>query len=269
MKRWRPWFSGVGGGLLLVACIDSNDTLVGEMHPDSSGGTSGTGESGGTSGTGESGGTSGDGSSGSSGSGASGVGGACEAGDVRHGEHCQTCTCEDGSWSCFQPPCPPCFVGDESATIDGCNTCTCVNGVNRECTNRECGACPAPVPPTPCLTNENYFRMTETQTCCYYADPCTAPTSLADGAYPTYGACMGGPTSWGSFADCDGDSSNGYETDIKNTIENCGGCGILCATSHATPHCDWGQCVVGACDPGWSDCNASPDDGCESQGTCK
>ncbi len=46
---------------------------------------------------------------------------------------------------------------------------------------------------------------------------------------------------------------------------NCGGCGRVCAFDNATdPGCQAGVCQLGACDPGYGDCNDFPDDGCET-----
>ncbi len=37
-----------------------------------------------------------------------------------------------------------------------------------------------------------------------------------------------------------------------------------CALPHATPICTGGACALGPCDTGYSDCNGTPDDGCET-----
>jgi hypothetical protein len=76
------------------------------------------------------------------------------------------------------------------------------------------------------------------------------------------GACALGPCSPG-FADCDGDPTNGCETNIHEDPSNCGGCGHACALPHAMPTCSGGTCEIGSCDPGWTDCDAVVADGCE------
>jgi hypothetical protein len=46
------------------------------------------------------------------------------------------------------------------------------------------------------------------------------------------------------------------------------GCGsgdcAPCSLSHATPTCASGACSIGQCDPGWSDCDHNPSNGCET-----
>jgi hypothetical protein len=65
------------------------------------------------------------------------------------------------------------------------------------------------------------------------------------------------------FADCDGDPSNGCETDL-GTEDNCGACGSACKLGHATAECDNELCTVGLCDPGFADCDGDPKNGCEA-----
>jgi hypothetical protein len=59
---------------------------------------------------------------------------------------CNTCTCEDGSWSCTVSTCPPPDPGGEcdepGATMpagDGCNSCFCEGGT-WSCTEKDCAA---------------------------------------------------------------------------------------------------------------------------------
>lgn len=57
---------------------------------------------------------------------------------------------------------------------------------------------------------------------------------------------------------------NGLCVRSDDPLYGCGGptC-TACAEAHATAACRSGKCVVGACDPGYADCNANPADGCE------
>jgi hypothetical protein len=52
--------------------------------------------------------------------------------------------------------------------------------------------------------------------------------------------------------------------DLNSSLVDCGACDIACTAPNGTPVCDGGVCRVGSCDPGWADCNASIDDGCET-----
>ncbi|MFO0587184.1 MAG: hypothetical protein U0441_06590 [Polyangiaceae bacterium] len=71
------------------------------------------------------------------------------------------------------------------------------------------------------------------------------------------------------FGDCDNDASNGCETALDNSVQNCGACGHVCQTSNgavASLSCSGGLCSS-ACDIGRANCSypSSPaqDDGCE------
>ncbi len=77
------------------------------------------------------------------------------------------------------------------------------------------------------------------------------------------GACALGDCDTG-FENCDGDDSNGCETNIAEDPANCGACGAVCVIPHATASCTNGTCGIGACDSGWMDCNDDPTDGCEA-----
>ncbi len=67
------------------------------------------------------------------------------------------------------------------------------------------------------------------------------------------------------YADCNLDASDGCETDVGTDMNNCGGCNLKCDFSHASETCTNGQCVFGACDPGYADCDHDPSNGCEAK----
>ncbi|HEY3358711.1 MAG TPA: choice-of-anchor D domain-containing protein [Polyangia bacterium] len=52
--------------------------------------------------------------------------------------------------------------------------------------------------------------------------------------------------------------------DPQTDPSNCGTCGHVCVTPHATPACVAGACAVGACAASYADCNGLPGDGCEA-----
>ncbi|MEZ4294892.1 MAG: fibrinogen-like YCDxxxxGGGW domain-containing protein [Polyangiaceae bacterium] len=64
--------------------------------------------------------------------------------------------------------------------------------------------------------------------------------------------------------DCDGDPSNGCETDTLASATSCGSCGNSCGFANAGASCVAGVCEIGACEPGFVDCNGNPLDGCEA-----
>ena len=66
-----------------------------------------------------------------------------------------------------------------------------------------------------------------------------------------------------SFDDCDGDRSNGCETDLRVDPDHCGACTQKCPL---LPHAERGcgdACTVWRCDVGFGDCNGVVADGCE------
>jgi hypothetical protein len=65
--------------------------------------------------------------------------------------------------------------------------------------------------------------------------------------------------------DCDGLTDEDYDTDFDPA--NCGSCGTVCPVqAHALAACSLGVCDI-TCEPGWSNTNGDPADGCEA--TCE
>lgn len=52
--------------------------------------------------------------------------------------------------------------------------------------------------------------------------------------------------------------------DVALDPNNCGKCGVSCIIPHALAACDLGKCAVGSCEPGWVDCDADVENGCEN-----
>ncbi|MBL8603481.1 MAG: hypothetical protein JNK72_16270 [Myxococcales bacterium] len=75
------------------------------------------------------------------------------------------------------------------------------------------------------------------------------------------GAC--GFTCNAGFGDCDGDASNGCETDLSTSAAHCGTCANACAIANATSACVAGRCGITACNDGFGDCDLSAANGCE------
>jgi hypothetical protein len=66
------------------------------------------------------------------------------------------------------------------------------------------------------------------------------------------------------FEDCDGDASNGCETDTRTTATACGACGNRCALANAESTCVDGRCAVGRCAANFGDCDGNALNGCEA-----
>jgi hypothetical protein len=65
------------------------------------------------------------------------------------------------------------------------------------------------------------------------------------------------------FSDCDMSSNNGCEVETRSSINDCGSCGDACIIPNGTPICRSGVCEIGACDPGFGDCDGFVSNGCE------
>ena len=65
------------------------------------------------------------------------------------------------------------------------------------------------------------------------------------------------------LADCDGDPSNGCETNVRESLAHCGACGASCARAHAVTTCASGVCVRTRCEAGFAECDFDLTNGCE------
>lgn len=65
------------------------------------------------------------------------------------------------------------------------------------------------------------------------------------------------------WQDCDGDDSNGCETNTNASVQHCGACGVKCPSPfNSSPLCSSGKCSF-QCVGTYSDCNTAAGDGCE------
>ena len=89
---------------------------------------------------------------------------------------------------------------------------------------------------------------------------CTVPNGIpfCAGGNCVIAGCFTG------FANCDGNPSNGCETNTNNNLLNCGGCNIVCPNRpNSIPVCTAGICGF-ICSPGFRDCDGIPVNGCET-----
>jgi hypothetical protein len=78
----------------------------------------------------------------------------------------------------------------------------------------------------------------------------------------TDGACVAECVA--PLADCDGNISNGCETNVATSLNNCGACGNVCTPQpFATPACTSGACTIGSCVDGFANCDSNVGNGCE------
>ena len=64
------------------------------------------------------------------------------------------------------------------------------------------------------------------------------------------------------YGDCDGDPSNGCETNTSSDPWNCGACASACNSVNGTPSCVGSACKI-TCAAGFADCDGNVDNGCE------
>ncbi|MFO0558320.1 MAG: hypothetical protein U0269_09885 [Polyangiales bacterium] len=107
-----------------------------------------------------------------------------------------------------------------------------------------------------CETNTN-TSITHCGACNAACTPSNA-TAVCSGGSCGYGVCSAG------FANCDGVARNGCEVDTRISLTNCGACRVDCRRPHASTTCESSACVLGACDPGFGNCNMIAADGCEA-----
>jgi hypothetical protein len=162
------------------------------------------------------------------------AGGACL--DTRTStDHCGACNnvcalanavpaCEGGR--CVPAACNPGFADCDGDPTNGCETST-------QSSLAHCGRC-------------------------NNACPTAGGTSVCRDGVCRVGACAGG------FASCDGNDANGCETDTRSSLEHCGACRRPCVRANATARCTAGLCAVGACGPGFANCDGNDANGCET-----
>jgi hypothetical protein len=62
---------------------------------------------------------------------------------------------------------------------------------------------------------------------------------------------------------CDGNVTNGCETNLISNSLHCGACGAACSQSHGTTTCVGGSCSVQTCSPGYGNCDSDASNACE------
>lgn len=87
---------------------------------------------------------------------------------------------------------------------------------------------------------------------CFHACHFDGTVALCVDGQCAPGACLDG------LGDCDGDPATGCETSLTS-LADCGACGASCDIDHASETCAGGHCEIGACEPGWGDCDDDPD----------
>ncbi len=189
------------------------------------------------------------------------------------------CSNANGSTSCVGGACTPScssgFGSCDSNPDNGCETNLNTSTANcsacgKQCTNANgttscvSGACTPSCasgyascdsnPDNGCETNTN----TDVNNCGTCGHVCSNPNGSV--------SCSGGTCQIGcsaGYADCDGNTNNGCETNITNNGSNCGGCNIACVNAHGTTSCISSSCVP-LCLAGYGNCDGNAVNGCET-----
>ncbi len=174
--------------------------------------------------------------------------------------------CPAGTAACDSDPTNGCETNtnDDPNNCGACGKkCQIQNGtggcMNGQCIISTCNAGFADCDLNPnngCETN----TLNDSMHCGSCMQDCTKHTQQAN--------CVGGNcnivTCATGYADCNLNPNDGCETNVLGTDNaNCGGCNIPCAPAHANGICQAGSCTLGACAPGYQDCDTMPGDGCE------
>ncbi|WP_437605531.1 hypothetical protein WMF20_31075 [Sorangium sp. So ce834] len=178
---------------------------------------------------------------------------------------CVMGACDAGFANCDNDPANGCEVdtGTSLANCGGCNIACSLPHAAESCLAGTCvlGACEAGY--ANCDDNPANGCEVNTNTSAAHCGACGATCDLPHAAE----SCVGGSCVLGAcaagYADCDGDPANGCEVNLNSSAANCGACGAACDLANAAEACLGGTCVLGACAPGYANCNASALDGCE------
>jgi len=156
--------------------------------------------------------------------------------------------CAGGGFSSSPAACGP-SCGACAPTGDHCGNGECRCGLTAPCTG----------PGTSCCVGGCVDTNTDRANCGGCKQLCAPDHAdgLCQNGTCTVASCQG------LFGDCDGNPQNGCETPL-DSLASCGTCGLGCAPAHAAGSCASGRCAVAACDAGWSDCDGSPLNGCET-----
>ncbi|AKF09433.1 hypothetical protein [Sandaracinus amylolyticus] len=183
------------------------------------------------------------------------VGGACSVG-----------TCDATYGDCNTLPTDGCEV-DLDTTVDHCGTCGNVCSLANATPSCVGGACAvAGCDPgfADCDSAPGNGCEIDTRTTLEHCGGCGDVCEIANGSEACVnGACAVAACDPG-FGDCDGNAENGCETNVLTSVTSCGSCGNACDLPNAVEVCVNGGCAIGACEPGFMDCDGLPTNGCET-----
>ena len=161
----------------------------------------------------------------------------CETSLMNNLANCSSCgiTCPpvaNGTGTCLNGQCAIATCNSGFANCDNITSNGCEVNVRTDPNN--CGGCGVTCPP---VANGN-------GTC--FNGQCAIAT------------CNSG------FANCDNNTANGCEVNVRTDLNNCGGCGRSCLVANGNGTCFNGQCGISSCNAGFADCDNNAANGCET-----
>ncbi len=140
--------------------------------------------------------------------------------------------------------------------------CTSANGVPA-CVASRCGVGRCNEPFGDCDGDPTNGCEANTQSSVAHCGGCGRPCAERPN---TVASCASGACSYAcamGYGDCDGDPTNGCETDVARSLTHCGRCASACTIAGGTAACVGGVCTRTACATGRGDCDGDTANGCE------
>ena len=153
---------------------------------------------------------------------------------------------------------PPASCGDDAPCPAG-SACCAGACIDVQTDQANCGACGrACAAGQSCCAGACATTATDPTNC----GRCGAVCDYANGTPSCAAGACGGACASG-FGDCDGDLTNGCESELAASASHCGMCGRACSAGpNATASCAMGACAL-QCDSGRGNCDGNAANGCE------
>jgi hypothetical protein len=184
----------------------------------------------------------------------------CEAGRCGY-------TCNPGFADCDGDPANGCEVDTRTsaAHCGACNRGCAPPNATGACVDSACTVAACSTGFGDCDANASNGCETDLRGAVANCGMCGRACPAAANTVPSCvtGTCAA--TCVAGFGECDGDRSNGCETELANSVAHCGSCGRSCLTANVTAAtCAGATCRITTCATGFADCDGNASNGCET-----